>query len=60
MRAESEDEDEMRTKPQVGISSVWWEGNPCNQHLLDLGKVVKEGVEKEGLIGWQFNTDRSQ
>lgn len=23
-------------KPQVGIASVWWEGNPCNMHLLDL------------------------
>ncbi|CAN6635151.1 dihydroxy-acid dehydratase, mitochondrial [Trichomonascus vanleenenianus] len=48
-------EDDMRHKPQVGISSVWWEGNPCNMHLLDLGKTVKEGVDKEGMIGWQFN-----
>ena len=23
-------------KPQVGIASVWYEGNPCNMHLLDL------------------------
>ena len=22
--------------PQVGICSVWFEGNPCNMHLLDL------------------------
>lgn len=21
-------------KPQIGISSIWYEGNPCNQHLL--------------------------
>ena len=20
-------------KPQVGIASVWWEGNTCNMHL---------------------------
>lgn len=29
---------------QIGISSVWYEGNPCNMHLLDLGGKVKEGV----------------
>ena len=21
-------------KPQVGIASVWYEGNPCNMHLI--------------------------
>ncbi|OLL22840.1 putative dihydroxy-acid dehydratase, mitochondrial [Neolecta irregularis DAH-3] len=43
-------------KAQVGISSVWYEGNPCNMHLLDLAKRVKEGVEKANLIGYIFNT----
>ncbi|PWN53802.1 putative dihydroxy-acid dehydratase [Violaceomyces palustris] len=43
-------------KPQVGISSVWWEGNPCNTHLLDFGKKVKEGCEAVGLKGLQNNT----
>ena len=23
-------------KAQVGIASVWYEGNPCNMHLNDL------------------------
>src|SRR5450432_2258029 len=41
---------------QVGISSVWYSGNPCNMHLLDLNNRVKEGVEKAGLVGYQFNT----
>ena len=31
-------------KAQVGIASVWYEGNPCNMHLLDLSVKVKEGV----------------
>ena len=31
-------------KPQVGIASVWYEGNPCNMHLLMLAEKVKEGV----------------
>jgi dihydroxy-acid dehydratase len=29
-------------KPEVGISSVWYEGNPCNMHLLHLAEKVKE------------------
>ncbi|KAL8741436.1 MAG: hypothetical protein Q9190_005957 [Brigantiaea leucoxantha] len=44
------------SKAQVGISSVWFSGNPCNMHLLDLNHKVKEGVESSGLIGYQFNT----
>ena len=42
--------------PQVGIASVWWEGNPCNMHLNDLGALVKEGVQAAGLVGMRFNT----
>ena len=29
-------------KAQVGISSVWYEGNTCNMHLNDLAAKVKE------------------
>ncbi|KAL4893007.1 dihydroxy-acid/6-phosphogluconate dehydratase [Aspergillus ambiguus] len=43
-------------KAQVGISSVWYNGNPCNMHLLDLNNRVREGVQKAGLVGFQFNT----
>ena len=43
-------------KPQVGIASVWYEGNTCNMHLLDLAARVKEGVEAQDLIGMRFNT----
>ncbi|QKX64697.1 uncharacterized protein TRUGW13939_11873 [Talaromyces rugulosus] len=43
-------------KAQVGISSVWLTGNPCNMHLLQLSNIVKEGVEKADLIPYQFNT----
>ena len=48
--------DEDFTKPQVGIASVWFEGNPCNMHLLQLAEKVKEGVEAAGLVGMRFNT----
>jgi dihydroxy-acid dehydratase len=43
-------------KPQVGISSMWFEGNPCNMHLLDLAEKVKEGVQAAGMVGMRFNT----
>jgi len=44
------------SKAQVGIASVWYEGNPCNMHLLDLAEHVKAGVENEGMVGMRFNT----
>ncbi|MEO1618282.1 MAG: dihydroxy-acid dehydratase [Planctomycetota bacterium] len=43
-------------KPQVGIASVWYEGNSCNMHLLDLAGEVKKGVEDAGMVGMRFNT----
>ena len=48
--------DEDMNKPQVGISSVWYEGNSCNMHLLHLAEKVKEGVQAAGLVGYRFNT----
>jgi len=43
-------------KAQVGIASVWYEGNTCNMHLADLAAEVKEGVTAAGLVGMRFNT----
>jgi dihydroxy-acid dehydratase len=43
-------------KAQVGIASVWYEGNTCNMHLNDLAARVKEGVVGAGLVGMRFNT----
>src|SRR4051812_15782067 len=50
------DKKTMKTAPHVGIASVWWEGNPCNMHLLDLGKEVRKAVWSQGMLGWQYNT----
>src|SRR3984885_13495714 len=44
------------SRPQVGIASMWLEGNPCNMHLLALAGKVKEGVTAAGLVGMRFNT----
>ncbi len=38
-------------KAQVGISSVWYEGNSCNMHLHEFSALVKEGVVAADLIG---------
>ncbi|KAF5768236.1 putative dihydroxy-acid dehydratase [Helianthus annuus] len=48
--------DDDLSKPQIGISSVWYEGNTCNMHLLNLSEAVKEGVQEAGMIGFRFNT----
>jgi len=40
--------EEDMNKAQVGIASVWYSGNPCNMHLMDLNNLVKQGVEKAG------------
>lgn len=44
------------SKPQVGICSVWYEGNPCNMHLLSLSENVKQGVTQSNCVGYRFNT----
>lgn len=43
-------------KPLVGVASTGYEGNPCNMHLNDLAKFVKQGTLEEGLVGLIFNT----
>lgn len=48
-------EEDMR-KPQIGIASIWWEGNTCNMHLNDLAAESKAGVDAAGLLGMRFNT----
>ncbi|MDJ0888401.1 MAG: dihydroxy-acid dehydratase [Desulfobacterales bacterium] len=49
-------EDDDMAKAQVGISSVWYEGNPCNMHLNHLAEAVKKGVDEAGMVGLRFNT----
>ncbi|HQU45358.1 MAG TPA: dihydroxy-acid dehydratase, partial [Pirellulales bacterium] len=43
-------------KAQVGIASMWYEGNTCNMHLNGLAAKVKQGVEAAGMVGMRFNT----
>lgn len=43
-------------KPQIGIVSTGFEGNPCNMHLNDLAALVKKGMDPDEIIGLIFNT----
>ncbi len=43
-------------KPLIGIGSTGYEGNPCNMHLNDLAKSVKQGINENGSVGLIFNT----
>ncbi|MFT3903391.1 MAG: dihydroxy-acid dehydratase [Niabella sp.] len=48
-------EDDLK-KPQVGIASMGYDGNPCNMHLNGLAADVKQGVWDNGLVGLIFHT----
>lgn len=43
-------------KPQVGIASMGWDGNPCNMHLNSLADLVKKSVWDANLVGLNFYT----
>ncbi|RYU97438.1 dihydroxy-acid dehydratase [Emticicia agri] len=48
--------EEDMAKPQIGIASTGYEGNPCNIHLNGLSVHVKKGVQENGMVGLIFNT----
>ncbi len=48
--------EEDMSKPQVGIASTGYDGNPCNMHLNDLSSKIKKGVNANEMVGLIFNT----
>ncbi|RFS13573.1 dihydroxy-acid dehydratase [Emticicia sp. C21] len=48
--------EEDMAKPQIGIASTGYEGNPCNIHLNGLSVHVKKGVQENDMVGLIFNT----
>ena len=48
--------DEDMQKPQIGIASTGYDGNPCNMHLNHLAEQVKKEAQKQDLVGLTFNT----
>ena len=43
-------------KPQIGIASTGFEGNPCNIHLNSFAENIKKSIKKEKMLGMVFNT----
>ncbi len=43
-------------KPQIGIASTGYEGNPCNMHLNGLSVHIKKGIQENDMVGLIFNT----
>jgi dihydroxy-acid dehydratase len=48
--------EEDQKKPQIGIASTGYEGNPCNMHLNGLSVHVKKGVQANDMVGLIFHT----
>ena len=48
--------DEDMQKPQIGIASTGYEGNPCNMHLNNIATQIKQEVNKIEQVGLVFNT----
>ena len=48
--------DEDMHKPQIGIASTGYDGNPCNMHLNDIAYAIKKEVNKLNQVGLVFNT----
>jgi len=44
------------SKPQIGIASTGYEGNPCNIHLNGLSVHVKKGIQANDMLGLIFHT----
>ena len=43
-------------KPLVGVANTWIEIGPCNYHLRELAKHVKDGIRAAGAVPLEFNT----
>ena len=43
-------------KPQIGIASTGFEGNPCNIHLNGFAENIKKSIQREKILGMVFNT----
>ena len=43
-------------KPIIGVANTWTEIGPCNFHLRDVAKAVKQGIREAGGTPMEFNT----
>ena len=52
--------DEDMNKPQIGIASTGYDGNPCNMHLNNLAAEIKKEANNSGQVGLVFQYHWSQ
>jgi dihydroxy-acid dehydratase len=43
-------------RPLIGIANTWIEIGPCNYHLRDVARWVREGIREAGATPLEFNT----
>ena len=43
-------------KPQIGVCSMWYQGNPCNSKLNILSNHVSKNLKDQNLLPMEFNT----
>ena len=43
-------------KPQIGIASTGFDGNPCNMHLNGLASSIKKNINEYNQVGLVFHT----
>ena len=55
LRASGMDDNDFK-KPLIGVANTWIEIGPCNYHLRELAKSVKEGIRAAGAVPLEFNT----
>jgi dihydroxy-acid dehydratase len=48
--------DQDLARPLIGVANTWTETTPCNFHLHDLAKKVKEGIRAAGGTPIEYNT----
>ena len=34
------------------VGSIWYDGNPCNMHLLELGTSIRKSCQDAGMVGY--------
>ena len=49
-------DEDLDTKPLIGVASTWNELSPCQANLADLADQVKQGIRAAGGIPLEFNT----
>jgi len=55
LRASGMDDGDFK-KPLIGVANTWIEIGPCNYHLRELAKHVKDGIRAAGAVPLEFNT----